>query len=123
MTYHDYYDPRRCIRTETHKLIVNFSTAPAFMDPSQSWRPRADTVAPSNRAVAYHPEIEVYDLRDDPWELVDLAEKPDAQGVKLQLLRRLKRHLVETQDPILNGAIISPHHLRSLALLEGVDER
>src|SRR5664280_478524 len=62
MTYHDYYDPRRSVRSQTHKLIVNFSSAPAFMDPSQSWRPRADTVVPPNHALSYHPPLELYDL-------------------------------------------------------------
>lgn len=68
MTYHDYYDPRRSIRTETHKLILNFSAAPAFMDPSQAWRPRSETVVPENHAFAYHPKVEVFDLERDPWE-------------------------------------------------------
>ncbi len=34
MTYHNYCDPCRSVRTAQHKLIVNFTTAPSFMDPS-----------------------------------------------------------------------------------------
>ena len=118
LTYHDYYDPRRCVRTETHKLIVNFSSAPAFMDPSQSWRPRADTVVPANHALAYHPPYELFDLRTDPWEQKDLAASnpPVLQDLRTHLMQ----HLTSTQDPILNGAVTPPLHKRSLAWLAGV---
>lgn len=118
MTYHDYYDPRRCIRTATHKLIANFTTAPFFMDPSQSWRPRSDTTSPPNRAMAYHPHIELYDLRSDPWEQQNLADKPEHAAIQRELLRRLHRHLVETADPILAGAVTGPHHRAAQAYLE-----
>ncbi|MBN1346287.1 MAG: sulfatase [Phycisphaerae bacterium] len=119
ITYHDYYDPRRCIRTETHKLIVNFSSAPAFMDPSQSWRPRSDTVEPPNHALAYHPVAELYDLRNDPWEQKDLAKDPAHATVRKELLTRLHRHLSETQDPILTEAVVSPMHRKAWAALKG----
>src|SRR5205085_1510747 len=66
MTYHDFYDPRRCIRTATHKLIVNFSNAKFFMDPSQSWRPKTITKHPEDPANAFHPQTELYDLVADP---------------------------------------------------------
>jgi len=124
MTYHDYYDPRRCIRTETHKLIANLSMAPAFMDPSQSWRPRSDTVEPPNRALAYHPSLELYDLREDPWELDNLldadntAKDPAVEAVRKDLAARLYRHMVETKDPILQGAVTSPMHRKTQKLLE-----
>lgn len=110
MTYHDYYDPRRCIRTPTHKLVANFSTAPAFMDPSQSWRPRSDTVVPKNHAMAYHDYLELYDLREDPWEQRNLAELPEHAATLRELAQRLYRHLVDTGDPILQGAVTGPHH-------------
>jgi len=118
LTYHNYYDPRRAIRTETHKLVVNFTTAPAFMDPSQSWRPSSDTVAPKNPAAAYHPHVELYDLANDPWEQNDVAQRPEHAAIRTELLQRLRRHLVETQDPILQGAVTAPQHRRVLELLE-----
>lgn len=119
LTYHNYYDPRRAIRTETHKLIVNFTTAPAFIDPSQCWRPPSDTSVPQNPAAAYHPHVELYDLAQDPWEQVDLAERPQAAPIREELLKRLYQHLVETEDPILEGAIASPQHRRAMELLKG----
>jgi arylsulfatase A-like enzyme len=119
LTYHDYYDPRRSVRTETHKLIVNFSNAPAFMDPSQSWRPRTDTVVPPNRAFAYHPSIELYDLVKDPWEQRDVARDPANAGVLAALRSRLRKHMEETRDPLLSGAPPSPMHHRSMQWLRG----
>ncbi len=35
------------------------------------------------------------------------------------LLTRLRRCLTETNDPILEGAVISPHHRQALELLSG----
>jgi hypothetical protein len=38
------------------------------------------------------------------------------------LLKALHRFLVETQDPILQGAVTSPHHERAVALLAEADK-
>jgi arylsulfatase A-like enzyme len=117
ISHHDYYDPRRCVRTKIHKLIVNFSSAPSFMDPSQSWRPRSDTVVPESHALAYHTCSELYDLCRDPWESNDVAESPDYAQTREHLLARLREHLINTKDPILDGAITPPMHRRALSLL------
>lgn len=117
MTYHDYYDPRRCIRTERHKLIVNFSAAPAFMDPSQSWQPRTVTMIPADPALAYHPPVELYDLADDPHEWQNLANDPAHADVCGELLGRLGRWMRETGDPLLAGAVTSPMHRRVVGML------
>jgi len=117
LTYHGYYDPQRSIRTETHKLIANFSTAPAFQDPSQQWRPKSDPMVPENPASAHHPHLELYDLVNDPWEQIDLARKPECASLRNELARRLYQHMVETDDPLLRGAITSPHHETTMKML------
>ncbi len=117
LTYHDYYDPVRCIRTETHKLIANFSTAPSFMDPSQMWRPMSDPVVPTNPATAYHPYLELYDLTNDPWERVNLANNARYASLRNQLAARLYQHMVQTGDPLLQGAIACPQHTNTLNML------
>jgi arylsulfatase A-like enzyme len=119
MTYHDYYDPRRCIRTERYKLIVNFSAAPSFMDPSQSWQPRTVTAIPADPALAYHAPIELYDLAADPNEWRNLADEPDYATIRGDLLACLGRWMRETGDPLLAGAVTSPMHRRVAGMLAG----
>lgn len=120
ITYHDYYDPRRSVRTADHKLIVNFSSSYFFMDPSQSWRPRSDTVVPDQPARAYHDHVELYDLREDPWELRNVADVEAYRDAKQDLLNRLAGHLHESGDPILRGAVTSPMHETALQILDSV---
>ena len=93
------------------------------MDPSQCWRPPSDTTVPANHAVAYHPYVELFDLTKDPWEQNDVAQRPDYAAIRADLLKRLHQHLVATQDPILQGAITSPQHRRSLRFLEEADAK
>jgi N-sulfoglucosamine sulfohydrolase len=119
MTYHDYYDPRRCVRTVSHKLIVNFTAAPSFMDPSQSWRPRTVTVEPPDPALAYHPLLELYDLAADPHEWRNLADDPAYADVRAGLLGLLARWMRETGDPLLDGAVTPPLHRMALDALGG----
>ncbi|GAB3916669.1 sulfatase [Microlunatus endophyticus] len=89
ITYHDYYDPRRSVRTERHKLIMNFSSAPIFMDASQSWNRRCTPrISPAGN-IASHPAVEVYDLALDPYEQHDVANDPDYADVRRDLLARL----------------------------------
>ena len=119
LTYHGYYDPRRSVRTRTHKLIVNFSSALSFMDPSQSWRPLSDTVVPPNPAHAFHVPVELYDLSSDPWEQRNLAAVEAQAAVREDLRARLRRHMDDTRDPLLDGAVADPMHRRSMEWLCG----
>lgn len=117
MTYHDYYDPLRGVRTDGHKLIVNFAAAPSFMDPSQSWRPRSRPVVPADPPTAFHPLVELYDLAVDPLERTNLAADPAQDGVRRDLLGRLHAWMAGTDDPLLAGAVTSPRHRSAVAAL------
>jgi arylsulfatase A-like enzyme len=122
-TYHRYYDPRRCVRTAEHKLILNFSAAPASMDPSQSWRPRTTPVVPLMDAAGTHPIVELYDLRADPLELHNLTGHPAYASVRRDLLDHLYVWMRATGDPLLRGAVPAPMHHWALAELTGEDAR
>ncbi|TDE14270.1 sulfatase [Jiangella asiatica] len=118
-TYHEYYDPRRCVRTDRHKLIANFSVAPAFMDCSSSWDRRTRPRVPMNVPTGFHPPVELYDLELDPLEVSNLAGEPDHLSVETDLLGRLHTWMRDTGDPLLAGAVTPPLHASAMRSLTG----
>jgi arylsulfatase A-like enzyme len=116
LTYHDYYDPRRCVRTARYKLIANFTSAPEVMDCSQSWRPRSMPRSVVGGKVPYHPPLEMYDLTTDPLELTNIVDK--APRVERDALRQaLVDWMREVDDPLLEGAVTGPLHHAALEAL------
>jgi len=118
LTHHDYTDPRRVIRADGYKCIVNFTNAHFFMDPSQKHRPGTITRDPAAPKLAYHPPVELYDLEADPLETENLADEDDYADVLEGLLGRLHEWLRATDDPILDGIPAPPMHDAALASLE-----
>jgi arylsulfatase A-like enzyme len=119
MTYHDYYDPLRAIRTNTHKLIVSFCYNHAIMDPTQQWWRKVTTIVPPDPHAARHPLVELYDLGADPLERTNLADDPAHAGIRAELLGRLHEWMRQSGDPLLEGIPISPTHHEALAALRG----
>jgi len=121
-TYHGWCDPCRCVRTSDYKLIANFTTAPFFEDPCQTYRPATTTVVPEDPAYAYHPHIELYDLRNDPHEFDNLADNPEHEKQQQILTEKLYNWMVTTDDPLLTGIPMSPYHKKVIEILNSTAE-
>lgn len=107
LTFHDFYDPQRCVRTDRHKLIVHFDRClPHTSAATQSWRPRSTPV--SQRLAAVPPMVELYDLTDDPLELTNIAADPGQEPIVEELRRHLLHWMATTFDPLLDGAVTAP---------------
>ena len=109
-TFHSYYDPMRCIRTNRHKLIRNFETAfavevPADIQQGPIFRKYAHLYSTDRPNV-----VELYDLDEDPWELRNLAGTPDMASIEKELRSRLWAWMRDTDDPLLNGPVPSPRY-------------
>ncbi len=54
-------------------------------------------------AFALRPEEELFDLKKDPQQLINVAEVPEYQQNKLELSDRLNAYLTKTKDPRMTG--------------------
>ncbi|NLX69302.1 MAG: sulfatase [Clostridiales bacterium] len=122
-TYHDNYDPMRGLRTERYKYILNFD-AQTLYDVRIATAPRYNWF---RFPFAKDKREELYDLWEDPHETKNLADDPAYEHIRLQLKSKLARWMKETEDPLLNGPIPSPYHLRisreMKELAENADEQ
>jgi N-sulfoglucosamine sulfohydrolase len=108
--------PRRAIRDARYKLIHNLRAGSARpmvgIDADKAYRLSREPQyagAPAARALARYagpPEFELYDLREDPWELTDRASDPGLAAVRQRLMRACMDWRKETADPFLDAEMI-----------------
>lgn len=106
-TFHDGYDPLRAARTSTYKYIRSFGdedTVPLALDLelSETRRGMEDDYREPRKSE------ELYFLPDDPDELIDISETPEAKPVIDEMRQALQKWMTQTKDPILSGAIHPP---------------
>lgn len=129
LEWHGEFDPvnlaARMIRDERYQYIVNFSDGPRrVLDPKRA-RPDAEypktaeseseigliEAHPDHPAMkrfipllaAPRPREELYDCREDPWQLANLADSPEHAEVKARLRAQLEEYGRRTGDPRFTG--------------------
>jgi arylsulfatase A-like enzyme len=119
-TFHTYYEPMRAIRTEHHKLIVNFEVSTAVDVPADI---RESPIYPLmlHEFGRVREPVELYDLSSDPWEQHNLAgsTEPSLDETQADLRERLLRWMEATDDPLLRGPVTSPYYADALDALRG----
>lgn len=116
-TYHELYDPQRCMRTPRHKLIVHFEVASrAYASTDIANAPTYKTVV--KELASEQAMIELYDVERDPAEQRNLSSDPAQAPLVADLGRQLRAWMHETDDPLLRGPIPSPFYHRAIQTLE-----
>lgn len=115
-TFHTHYEPMRAIRTDHHKLIVNFEVSTAVDVPSDVRHSPIYPLVATAYSVTRRP-VELYDLDADPWEQHNRATDDDLAPVRDQLRDRLRDWMAETDDPLLRGPVGSPYYATALRWL------
>nr|WP_306422963.1 sulfatase [Paenarthrobacter aurescens] len=118
LSHHTYYDPKRSVRTSTHKLIVNFSNAPRAMDPTQSWIHRSLPADLGGPTIGTSPALELYDLTMDPEELDNIAGNPEQSEILRDLSAILFDWMRECGDPLLTAPVAASRHELALSAIQ-----
>jgi N-sulfoglucosamine sulfohydrolase len=104
----------RSVLTEKYQLIRYFDQGrsvkwPVDVDPQEfaNHVERAKSVAP-------RPFAQLFDIENDPFELVDLSGKEDLQKVKDALSEKLLEWMKEVDDPLLKGPERTPYYDKAM---------
>ncbi len=111
--------PQRCVRDIRYKYILNlnpertwtthFTKVPGIPEShKQVWDTWAEKAKSDPQAaklldiIERHPTEELYDLQKDPYELNNIADKPEAGLILTKMRRQLKKWMLSQNDPARN---------------------
>ncbi len=104
--------PIRAVRTARHKLILNLAPAGGYhekhlmdIDREDYWKSWQEAAAAGDakarQAIDLYvkrPPVELYDCDSDPWELTNLADKPELADLRADLTKRLRQWMAQQND-------------------------
>jgi N-sulfoglucosamine sulfohydrolase len=107
------YYPQRTVRNDRYKLIHNlmpdtpcpeipFALGRYFKELDEGFAGTSGPVFHAYQRMKHPPEFELYDLKSDPFEFVDLSADPAHQRVLKELKQELDAWRQQTADPLLN---------------------
>jgi arylsulfatase A-like enzyme len=101
MTYHVLHTPMRAIRTKQFKYIENLNDTPVGLDMCEDleWAKRVAKL-PEQPCCRPRPPEELYDIQNDPNELINLADNAGYAEVKADLIKELHAWRSMTADPV-----------------------
>ena len=116
-TYHDLFDPMRCVRNKNFKLIINFDSDRIIRVPGDIMM--GDTYKTMlGQIINIRERYELYDINRDKFERKNLANSKKYKSIKRELLRKIVRWMKKTKDPLLKKQIQSPFFLDTLKQLK-----
>jgi arylsulfatase A-like enzyme len=113
-TFHDCYDPMRCVRTEKFKYIRYFEKLSHHPVPGDCLNSGASRELGRIERSGFE---ELYDLEQDPQERRNLAEDAAYAQVCRDMRARLAAWMQGTGDPLLRGPVASPFYEESIGSL------
>jgi hypothetical protein len=106
----------RSVITDRYHLIRYFSAGRAVQYPADvhpktfaSHLQRCRTSWPAR------PFAQLYDIKNDPYELEDIGSKPENAERVAELSARLIGWMEQVKDPLLQGEVATPYYMRAMA--------
>jgi arylsulfatase A-like enzyme len=110
-TYHADYDPVRAVRTDSYKYIRSFEDRPVLALPPDLEN-SLTRQGMGDAHLAPRPREELYDLRSDPGETVNLIDELAHADAARTLRGRLHEFMASTGDALLGGPVPPPDPAR-----------
>ena len=122
-TFHDSFDPIRAVRTKDYSYIENYAVRPA-LDLPLDIEDSLSGKALGTEHLAVRAPRELYDLRSDPDEKINLIDRPEVSAVQAELSSQLHTWRAETDDRLPDEALGSAMAVhRMAAYLEKIGVR
>ena len=107
----------RCVRTEDHKLILNFEKnadpeVPSDITDGETYKAMVNSLRNTRQ------RLELYDLKKDRWEKNNVVGDQGYSQIKTKLLKKLISWMEKTKDPLLQAPVPSPHYMKTLEFIQ-----